>query len=237
MHGDIQSLNPDLSVILGNVNARSKNWWVDYTQTSEGSWINSLTTSYGFRQLISEPTHILKNFSSYIDLIFTDQPSLITDSGTHPSLHPNCHHKIIHCKLDLKITYPPPYSRLVWDFKRANISSIWKAIKMVDWRFMFLNKNVHEQISIFNNTLMNNVFYYIPNEYMIIDDRDPPWMNETIKNKIKLKKSLHKSNNFVEMQKLTAEISMILKRKENYYHHLSLKLNNPNTSTKTYWSI
>ena len=30
---------------------------------------------------------------------------------------------------------------LVWDFKRTNISSIRKAIKMVDWRFMFLNKD------------------------------------------------------------------------------------------------
>ena len=76
------------------------------TQISEGSQIDSLTTSYGFRQLISEPSHILKNSSSCIDLIFTDQPSLIIDSGTHPSLHPNCHHKIIHCKIDLEIIYP-----------------------------------------------------------------------------------------------------------------------------------
>ena len=51
--------------------------------------------------------------------------------------------------------------RLVWDFKRANISSIRKAIKMVDWRFMFLNKNVHKQVSIFNNTLMNIFTNYI----------------------------------------------------------------------------
>ena len=62
-------------------------------------------------------------------------------------------------------------------------------------------------------------------------------MNETIKSKIKLKKSLHKSKNFIEIQKLSTEISdMILKRKEKY-HHLSLKLNNPNTSAKTYWSV
>ena len=61
----------------------------------------SLTNSYGFRQLISEPTYILKSSSSCIDLIFTDQPNLIIDSGTHPSLHPNCHHKIIHCKIDI----------------------------------------------------------------------------------------------------------------------------------------
>ena len=30
---------------------------------------------------------------------------------------------------------------------------------------------------------------------------------------------------------------MILERKEKYYNHLSMKLNNPNTSAKTYWSI
>ena len=85
--------------------------------------------------------------------------------------------------------------RLVWDFKRANISSIRKAIKMVDLRFMFLNKNVHKQVSVFDNTLMNTFSNYISNKYIAIDDRDLPWMNETIKNKIKLKKPLHKSNN------------------------------------------
>ena len=88
-------------------------------------------------QLISKSTHILKNSSSCIDLIFTDQPNLITDSSTHPSLHLNCHHNITFCKINLKIIYPPPYRRLVWDFKRANISSVRKAIKMVDWQFMF----------------------------------------------------------------------------------------------------
>ena len=39
---------------------------------------------------------------------------------------------------------------------------------------------------------MNILTNYIPNKYINIDDRDPPWMNETLKNKIKLKKSLRK---------------------------------------------
>ena len=38
-------------------------------------------------QLISDPTHILPNCSTCIDLIFTDQPNLVVDSGVHPSLH------------------------------------------------------------------------------------------------------------------------------------------------------
>ena len=63
---------------------------------------------------------------------------------------------------------------------------------MVDWKFMSLNQNVHKHVSVFNNTLMNIFIDYIPNKYITSDDRDPPWMNETFKNKIKLKKSLQK---------------------------------------------
>ena len=79
MLGDIQSFKSDFSIILGDFNARSNKWWVGDTQTSEGSRIDSLAISYSFRQLISEPKHIFKNSSSCIDLIFTDQPSLIID--------------------------------------------------------------------------------------------------------------------------------------------------------------
>ena len=173
MLSDIPSFNPDFSIILSNFNARLSTWWVGDTQTSEGSQIDSLTTSYGFKQKLSESTHFLKNYYSCIDLILTDQPILIIDSGDHPSLHPNCQNKIIPCKIDFKIVYPPPYMRLVWDFKRANILSIRKAIKMVDRRFMFLNKHIHKQISIFNNILMNISTNYIPNQYITMDDRDP----------------------------------------------------------------
>ena len=65
-----------------------------------------------FLKKISQPTHILANLSSCIDLIFTDQLNLVTDCGTRPSLHPNCHRQIIYCKLNLRIVYPPPYQRL-----------------------------------------------------------------------------------------------------------------------------
>ena len=58
------------------------------------------------------------------------------------------------------------------------------------------------------------------------------------KNKINLKRSLSKSNKFIEIQMWSTEIStMILERKEKYYHDLSMKLNDLKTSAKTYWSI
>ena len=58
MLGHIHSFNPDFSITLGDFNARSNDMWVGDTKTSRGSRVDSLTTCYGFRQLISEPTHI-----------------------------------------------------------------------------------------------------------------------------------------------------------------------------------
>ena len=71
------------------------------------------------KQVITEPTHILENSSSCIDLIFSNQPNLITDSGMHPKLHSKCNHQIIYSKLNSKIEYPPPYTREIWDYNRS----------------------------------------------------------------------------------------------------------------------
>ena len=100
--------------------------------TTEGTRLDSLVSNHGFHQLISEQTYILQNLLSYTDLIFTDQPSLVADSGVHPTLHENCHHYLTYSTLTLKIQYPPPYECLVWNFKRTDVNAITTATNQVD---------------------------------------------------------------------------------------------------------
>ena len=144
----VKQLKSSFLVILGDFNARSKSWYSDDITTYEGSKIDSLTKTHGLHQLISQPTHLLPTSSTCIDLIFTDQPNLVVNSGAHPSLHKNCHHQITFCKLILKIEYAPPYERLVWDYKKADTNSIRRALKQVNWEFLFQNKSVQEQVFI-----------------------------------------------------------------------------------------
>ena len=106
---DINKCKPTVYVITGGFNARSSSWLSEDFNTSEGTKLYSLTSSNGFSQLINEPTHIKTNSSSCIDLIFTDQLNLSVNSGVHSSLHPNCHHQIVHTKFNLNISYSPPY--------------------------------------------------------------------------------------------------------------------------------
>ena len=90
--------------------------------------MENLFSQFSLSQVINEPTHISQNFNSCIDLPFTNQQNLITDSGIHPSLHSNCHHQIIYGKFNLKIFYPPPYERHIWRYKHANTDMISKAL-------------------------------------------------------------------------------------------------------------
>ena len=46
--------------------------------------IESISSLYGFSQLISEPKHILQKSSPCIDLIFTDQPNLVINNEIKP---------------------------------------------------------------------------------------------------------------------------------------------------------
>ena len=106
--GNIRNQDTAFTIILGDFNARSKSWWVHNITNNEGTQTESISSLCGFSQVISEPTHILKNSSSCIDLILTDQPNLVINSGIKPSLHENCHHHITYAKFNLQIICPPP---------------------------------------------------------------------------------------------------------------------------------
>ena len=115
-----------LTLLLGDYNTRNTNWWHHDITTTEGVQLETTTTIYGLQQLIDEPTHIRKNSSSCIDLIFANQPNLIVIKRTHPSLHENCQRQITFAKATLRVEYPPPYKRHVWNYAKANVNEINK---------------------------------------------------------------------------------------------------------------
>ena len=145
---DINYRKPSLSVVAGDFNSRCSSWWSNDINTREGLKLFSLTSSNGFSQLIHDPTHIQANSSSCIDLVFTDQPNLSVNSGVHASLHPNCHHRIVHSSFKLSIYYPLLYQRLIWDYKKADANIIRKVLDSVNWERLFdrktlMNKSLH----------------------------------------------------------------------------------------------
>ena len=119
-------LDPFLVIALGDFNAKLSQWYKNDKTTTEGSKAANLTSQYGLKQIISQPTDILNNSSSCIDLLLTSQPNLVMESGVHSSLNSSCHYRIIHARFNPKIYYPPLKSGIT---RKSNIDLIQQAIR------------------------------------------------------------------------------------------------------------
>ena len=86
------------------------------------------------------------------------------ECGVHSSLHPNCYHQITYAKSNLKFHYPPLYEREIWNYGRANVDHIRKAINEFAWEKSFANNSVNEKVNMFNTTIKNILSNYIPHE-------------------------------------------------------------------------
>ena len=116
--------------------------------------------------MILEPTNFEPNKNpSCIDLIVTDQPNIILHSGTRASYDSNCHHQIIHCKVNFTIPPPTPFERKIWHYNRADNVSIKKSINDFPWlKHLSSNPDPNWQAKTFTEIIMNIMSSYIPNE-------------------------------------------------------------------------
>ena len=151
-------------------------------------------------------------------------------------MHPNCHHQIVHSSFNLNIYYLPPYQRLIWDYNKADPSNIRQALDSVNRERLFSGYNINEQVAAFNEVLLNIFRNYVPNKYITIDDKDPVWMNDIIKSKIKANNLLFKQyiqnsrfeSDFRLFENVVNELNeLISSTKALYYENLAKKLNNP----------
>ena len=195
LHRKINSEKPYATFYTGDFNGHSQFWWEQGKTTPEGKEIEALFTSLNLSQVISEPTNFEPDKNpSCIDLLVTDQPNLILDSGTRPSLDDKCHHQIIYGKVNFQIPPPPPFERKIWHFNQANINLIQRSMRSFPWEEQFsLNSDPNWQVKVFSDTILNIMSNFIPNSVKRFTPRDPPWVTKDLKIMLKRKNRLFKN--------------------------------------------
>ena len=220
----------------------------DGDTNAEGREIESLCSKLGLHQLIKEPTNFTPNKNpSCIDLIFTDQPNLVIESGTRPSLDNFCHHQMTHCRLNFQPPPPPSYSRRIWHFNRANVDSIRRSVFLFPWSNHFSdNLDPNWQVEQFNEILLNIMSNFIPNETIKIKPRDPPWITRAIKSLLNKQSRLfrnYKKHGYKNLDKIRLESfseecrKSIEKAKESYLQNIGFRIADPLLGNKSYWKM
>ena len=127
--------NTHLIVVLRDFNTKSKNWYINDKTISEGAKIEFVTSQYGLHQIINEPTHVLENSSSCVDIIFTTK----LGSGFSYS-------SIITPKLPSSKYFPHLMNEKYRIMDKRNTELIRKAIHEFNWQRAFSNLNVNKRV-------------------------------------------------------------------------------------------
>ena len=248
LHINIQAENPYANFYTGDFNGHSQNWWTDGDTTPEGKKIDEMFFELNLSQVISEPTNFTPGKNpSCIDLIVTDQPNLILNSGTRPSLDPKCHHQIIHGKVNFKIPPPPPSERKVWHYNKANTDAIKKSLSSFPWaRHLSINADINWQVKQFQKIFLNIMSNFIPNDMKKFTPRDSPWINKSLKSLLKKKDKMYrnyKKHGYKEEDKIRLDSirtecnESISAAKLTYLDNLGKDLNESKSTSKNYWKI
>ena len=232
---NIQRENPFALFYTGDFNGHSRFWWPDGDTNAEGKEIEEMLTSLNLSHLMSEPTNFTPGKKpTCIDLIITDQPNLVLDSGTRPALDPKCHHHIIYSKIHFEVPPPPPIKRKIWHYDKAKVEAIRRSLVNFPWsEQLSLNDDPNWQINLFNETFLNVMLNFIPNEIKNCVPRDPPWINNSLKTLLKKKNRLYahyKKHGYKEDDRLRLESfrsecqEAVMSAKRTYLTNLGIKL-------------
>ena len=144
----INNQQPTCSILIGDFNAKLSKWWPSDKDNKSGQDIDTFTTTSGYTQMIGQPTHIINDKTSCIDLLFTTNSKLLCDVGVEQIIYNKCHYNIIYGLLNFNITLAPPYYREVWDYKNTDPVCIQRAISLVNWNDVFSKKRQMKQLKV-----------------------------------------------------------------------------------------
>ena len=119
-----------------------------------------------------------------------------------------------------------------------------RSLESFDWKNAFSNCNPNEQVSVL--TKLNIMSNFIPNETILVDERDPPCITKKTKSMIQEKNLFYKKylkpNNqetFQAFSQVQERVRLAIEdsKKKKYYEKLSNKLSNDKFNGKCYWTI
>ena len=192
MVSGINNQQPTCSVLVGDFNARLSKWCPSDKDSKAGQEIDTFTTASVYTQMIGQPTHIINEKSSCIDLLFTTYNKFLCNVRVEQTIYNKCNHNIIYELLNLNIPLPPPYYREVWDYRNTGPVCIQRAISLVNWNNVFSNKTADEKVKSLYNTLLNIFKNFIPNKVIKFDYKYPNWMNPKIFSSLRNRSKLTK---------------------------------------------
>ena len=187
---------PTATLILGDINAGNVYLSDDMQFHSSGTTpfdriLKDTADALDLHQLIREPTRISTSSANLRDLIFTNNPEIVTDYGT---LSPFAHldHFPIFASLDIT---PPSHNtdntKTLWDYTNMDAPLLTRILMDTDWTSI-LDNDVETATTLFTNAIYNAAVATIPIKIKQVKSNNKPWVTAELKRHIRKRERLFK---------------------------------------------
>ena len=145
----------------------------------------------------------------------------------------------------MNIPSPPPYTRRLWEYKKANIGLIRSSLASIPWQNIFNNMSPDQMTETFNSKVLDIMTSLIPNKLVTIRDSDAPWVTPEVKTALRKNKRVFKKwvarGKSLEGRPLVIEVqsetnNIISSAKSAYTQNLGDKICDPTTGPKCFWT-
>ena len=169
-------------LIMGDVN-------VDFL-TNVNKDFKHILLLYGFKQLIEKPTRITDKGESLIDIIATNNASVISKSGVISLSFSD--HEMVGCTRkmnNLKFEQKTIYCR---DYRNYDPIKMNDDLRKVNWEPIYLMTNVNDAWSFLKILLSNTFDKHAPMITKHIRGKPCPWLSEEIKAQMNVRDQLYR---------------------------------------------
>ena len=232
--------HPKAILLLGDFNDRCQSWSDSHNNSELGSQLVNLTKNLGLHQLISQPTR----GNNLLDLIFTDHPEFFFNTDVFPPIH-GLDHCTIFTSYNLNYSISQSFRKTIWHYDRGNYAELNNYLANTLTHEALHDKSLDELVLILTKTITDGMNLYIPSKTILIKQRDKPWFTPAIRQLFKACYKLHRRKNktnlpahILEYQQKHHEAKHAFRTaKRNYYNNIASDLQNPETTSKTFWSL
>ena len=241
---DAGTLNFHSVIFIGDFNARNAQFWSNDRSTAEGRVLFNIFHSQNYTQLIYEPTRVVSNCSSCIDLIFMNNQSIISNAGVRSQIG-NCDHCPIFISLNKIITKPKSFKRWVWDLKRGDFNKFRSLLLDAAWENCYSHENFDDVVNEWMSLFTSIAEECVPHYETTIRPCDKSFMNSNLRRLMRKRDRLHsifhRTNdpNIGQQYKdiRNQVVSEVRKAKEEILKHTDQCLSGTELSSRKWWSL
>lgn len=161
----------DYVVCLGDINVNLFNL---------NNPVTNCFDSYGFHQVIDEPTRITESTATLLDPIFVSERRAVYSSGIINADRIS-DHMLTFCEIKIRIDKFVPKMVKYRDFKHFDPANFSVSLRSLPWHDLVYEPNIDTKVSMFTNMILSLFDIFAPIKTVRVTKPKAPWLTAGIK--------------------------------------------------------